>query len=335
MIHSGAGWALAVSESDTLLKSLGLTTSFRKFHDFHNDGEKRDYVTTGAAAGVAAAFGAPVGGVLFSLEEGASFFSKTLVWRSFFCAMVAVTTLFIIRTVNIHLGQAHANAMFSFGEFFRLNDSVYNFSVWELPLFCLQGIMGGLIGAAFNAMNQRLQQFRMANYINNMKTRWLEVFCISVVMTIVSFGIPTFIPNCTPKPSNMEDWTDQEKDLSSRLVPLYCDPETEYSQTGSLFLTDSDTAIKQLFHFREIGDDAEPTFSSGSLVLFFLPYITLACLNYGAAVPSGLFVPSLLQGKCAVYVVPCCVAPFVLLYYLCISFCSVILIVIFLIIYWI
>ena len=168
-----------------------------------------------------------------------------------------------------------------------------------------------------------------------MKTRWLEVFFISVVMTIVSFGIPTFIPNCTPKPSNMEDWTDQEKDLSSRLVPLYCDPETEYSQTGSLFLTDSDTAIKQLFHFREIGDDAEPTFSSGSLVLFFLPYITLACLNYGAAVPSGLFVPSLLQGKCAVYVVPCCVAPFVLLYYLCISFCSVILVVIFLIIYWI
>ena len=296
MIHSGAGWALAVSESDSLLKSLGLTTFFRKFHDFHNDGEKRDYVTTGAAAGVAAAFGAPVGGVLFSLEEGASFFSKTLVWRSFFCAMVAVTTLFVIRTVNIHLGQAHANAMFSFGEFFRLNASVYNFSVWELPLFCLQGIMGGLIGAAFNGMNKRLQQFRMSHYISSTSLRWLEVIFISALMSAVSFGIPYLIPNCTPKPSNMEDWTDQEKDLSSRLVPLYCDPDTEYSQTGSLYLTDSDTAIKQLFHFREIGDNAEPTFSSGSLVLFFVPYISIACLNYGAAVPSGLFVPSLLQG---------------------------------------
>lgn len=297
MIHSGAGWALAVCESDTLLQRLGFHTSFRRFHDFHNDGEKRDYVTSGAAAGVAAAFGAPVGGVLFSLEEGASFFSKTLVWRSFFCAMVAVTSLFIIRTVNIHLGQAHANAMFSFGEFFRLNASVYNFSVWELPLFCLQGVMGGLIGAAFNGANKRLQQLRMRYYISSTTLRWVEVAVISILMSAVSFLLPSFIPNCTPKPSNMEDWTDQEKELSARLVPLYCDPLTEYSQTGSLFLTDSDTAIKQLFHFREIGDNAEPTFSSGSLVLFFLPYLALSCLNYGAAVPSGLFVPSLLQGE--------------------------------------
>lgn len=78
MVHSGAVVAAGVSQGKTRL--CGVDTSFSKFSDFRNDREKRDFVACGAAAGVCSAFGSPIGGVLFSLEEASSYFSTKLTW---------------------------------------------------------------------------------------------------------------------------------------------------------------------------------------------------------------------------------------------------------------
>jgi chloride channel 3/4/5 len=57
---------------------------------------KRELLSASVAAGVAVAFGAPVGGVLFSLEELSSFFPLKTMIRSFFCALVSCVTLQLI-----------------------------------------------------------------------------------------------------------------------------------------------------------------------------------------------------------------------------------------------
>jgi hypothetical protein len=94
----------------------------------------------------------------------------------------------------------------------------------------------------------------------------------------------------------MQDWSNQEKQLVEALVPFRCIPGKEYNEVASLVFVEADVAIKQLFHFREAGADDTSTFSSGALLIFFVPYIMMATLVYGIAVPSGLFVPSLLSG---------------------------------------
>ena len=44
-------------------------------------------------AGVATAFAAPIGGLLFTIEEGASFYSTSIFWRGFLSTGIGVFTL--------------------------------------------------------------------------------------------------------------------------------------------------------------------------------------------------------------------------------------------------
>lgn len=64
---------------------------FTKYEN--NEGKRREILSAAAAAGVAVAFGAPIGGVLFSLEEVSYFFPPKVMWRSFWCAMIAAASL--------------------------------------------------------------------------------------------------------------------------------------------------------------------------------------------------------------------------------------------------
>lgn len=101
---------------------------FRAFE--HNEVRKRELLSAACAAGVAVAFGAPIGGVLFSLEEVSYCFPYKIMWHALFCAMEATLTLQLInpfRTGKLVLCQVSYDR---------------DWHIFEPPIFVLLGVLG-------------------------------------------------------------------------------------------------------------------------------------------------------------------------------------------------
>ncbi|KAB5589136.1 ClC voltage-gated chloride channel protein [Ceratobasidium theobromae] len=142
-----------------------------------NEGKRREILSAACAAGVAVAFGAPVGGVLFSLEEVSYFFPPKVMWRSFFCAMVAAATLKFFDpfgTGKLVLFQVTYDR---------------DWHSYELGLFLILGVFGGLYGAYFSKLN-----YRWSRHVRGgtwMKTHPIsEVAMVTLLTTLLCFLNP-------------------------------------------------------------------------------------------------------------------------------------------------
>ncbi|ELK27997.1 Chloride transport protein 6 [Myotis davidii] len=294
MIHSGA----VVGAGLPQFQSISFQKIQFNFPYFRSDRDKRDFVSAGAAAGVAAAFGAPIGGTLFSLEEGSSFWNQGLTWKVLFCSMSATFTLNFFRS-GIQFGSwgsFQLPGLLNFGEF-KCSDSDKKCHLWtavDLGFFVLMGVIGGLLGATFNCLNKRLAKYRMRNVHPKPKlVRVLESLLVSLVTTVVVFVASMVLGECRQM-SSSQIGNDSlllqvtSEDVNSSIKTFFCPNET-YNDMATLFFNPQESAILQLFH-------QDGTFSPITLALFFILYFLLACWTYGISVPSGLFVPSLLCG---------------------------------------
>ncbi|XP_049852821.1 H(+)/Cl(-) exchange transporter 7 isoform X4 [Schistocerca gregaria] len=189
MIHSGAVVAAGISQG----KSTTLRQDFNILQYFREDHEKRDFVCGGAAAGVAAAFGAPVGGVLFSLEEGSSFWNQSLTWRIFFASMVSAFTLnVVLSTYHGHPGELTYSGLLNFGKFENIS-----YEMTELLIFVVMGIIGGLLGSLFNHINYKLTVFRM-RYLPYKSLKVVEAAIVAMFTATVGFLMIYLINDCKP-----------------------------------------------------------------------------------------------------------------------------------------
>ncbi|CAH2307794.1 H(+) Cl(-) exchange transporter 7 [Pelobates cultripes] len=272
MIHSGAVVAAGISQG----RSTSLKRDFKIFEYFRRDTEKRDFVSAGAAAGVSAAFGAPVGGVLFSLEEGASFWNQLLTWRIFFASMISTFTLnFVLSFYNQKPGDLSNPGLINFGRF-DTDENTYKY--FELPIFIVMGAMGGMIGALFNALNNCLTVFRI-RYLHRRYLQVIEAMLVAAVTATVSFVMIYYSTDCQPL----------REDAVEYPLQLFC-ADGQYSAMASAFFNTPEKSVRSLFH------DPPGTFNPQTLGSFTLLYFFLACWTYGLTVSAGVFIPSLLLG---------------------------------------
>ncbi|KAL1486702.1 hypothetical protein MTO96_008775 [Rhipicephalus appendiculatus] len=231
-------------------------------------------VSAGAAAGVAAAFGAPVGGVLFSLEEGASFWNQSLTWRIFFCSTISAFSLSVILSAfHGHAGELSFSGLVNFGEF----DDV-QWSIIELPIYIVMGAIGGLLGALFNVVNFKLTVFRI-RYLYRRWIRVLEAVAVAIVTASVGFLMIDISTDCRP----------HRDDFYDNALQFNCS-DGRYSALGEIWFQTPEASVRSLFH------RPEGTWTALTLLAFFMVYFLLSCWTYGLSVSSGVFIPTLLVG---------------------------------------
>ncbi|KFZ66528.1 H(+)/Cl(-) exchange transporter 7, partial [Podiceps cristatus] len=277
MIHSGAVIAAGISQG----RSTSLKRDFKIFEYFRRDTEKRDFVSAGAAAGVSAAFGAPVGGVLFSLEEGASFWNQFLTWRIFFASMISTFTL------NSVLSVYHGNAwdlsspgLINFGKF---DNEKMGYTIQEIPIFIFMGVVGGILGALFNALNYWLTMFRI-RYIHQPCLQVVEAMLVAAVTATVGFIMIYCSRDCQPIQGSTVAYPLQVGDAGEQ-PPMQPRQRLRAGQGFETLL-----GVVNLFH------DPPGSYNPMTLGMFTLMYFFLACWTYGLTVSAGVFIPSLLIG---------------------------------------
>ena len=278
--------------------SLGTMFSKVYFYLRPNDGVcphalSRDFATFGVAAALAASFRAPIGGVLFALEECSSYWSVSNTAKAFACAAVTFLTV-IIMARALEFRKKDVSSDFSFGKFSDVASEYSDYYLHELFGFMLVGVAGGILGAVFVRVSTMLKNFRNKKIGNSVGKRFAEIMIVSMATAWLTFTVPIIWSVCTPVPDSEELYlTADEQELVADLVQYNC-PYGTYNQAASLLFVDFNVAIKMVFHYRE--HVARETFSVGTLAVVFVPYIFVAMYTIGVTAAAGAFVPLLISG---------------------------------------
>ncbi|KAM4055315.1 voltage gated chloride channel domain-containing protein [Hirsutella rhossiliensis] len=139
----------------------------------YNEARKREVLSAAAASGISVAFGSPIGGVLFSLEQLSYYFPDKTMWQSFVCAMTAAVALQALdpfRSGKLVLYQTKYSV---------------DWHGFEIVPYALLGIFGGVYGGLFIKANMAVARWKKA-------TAWLpgpvaQVSAVALLTALINY----------------------------------------------------------------------------------------------------------------------------------------------------
>ncbi|GJJ74156.1 chloride channel 3/4/5 [Entomortierella parvispora] len=141
-----------------------------------NDGKRREILSAAAASGVAVAFGAPIGGVLFSLEEVSYYFPSKTMWRTYFCALISAV---VLKMINPYRVGKTVLFQVTYDRDWHLFES--------LPFFFIS-VFGGVYGAIFSQFHMSYSRFRSRTWIGRHPVQ--EVLAVTVLTCAIQWINP-------------------------------------------------------------------------------------------------------------------------------------------------
>ncbi|KAK7952521.1 uncharacterized protein PG986_008249 [Apiospora aurea] len=147
----------------------------------NNEARKREILSAAAASGISVAFGSPIGGVLFSLEQLSYYFPDKTMWQSFVCAMTAAVMVQAIdpfRSGKLVLYQVKYTS---------------HWHGFEILPFAILGVIGGIYGGLFIKANMRVQQWKKSTNLP-LPGPLVQVGIVALLTALINY--PNLCCNC-------------------------------------------------------------------------------------------------------------------------------------------
>ncbi|KAL7535492.1 hypothetical protein ACHAXR_006526, partial [Thalassiosira sp. AJA248-18] len=258
---------------------------------FATDAERRDLVSIGASVGFAASFGAPIGGLLFILDDISSYFERQLLLRMLVANAIGTFCL------AVKHGDLSNYSIISMGTYETPNDNIFINRLVEVPLYVLVGLGGGVLGGIFSWAYLWLRRNITSKFppAGEGRSKWQlsEVAVVSILSSIVLFYLPRVSWACKQVPEvdiqYLEAYEDNQAYRREEEQKRFFCPAGEINEMATVMFGSRIDAIRDIL--------SDPSaFEQRTLICIGFVFYILTLITFGTTIPAGIFTPTVLIG---------------------------------------